>query len=72
MKIITLFLLICSLLKADYLITNGEIALFYDKENNILKDVKTIEKTILSNFQINLLKDYKIYEAKNYYVENHY
>ncbi|MGL5960738.1 MAG: hypothetical protein ACRCZ0_02140, partial [Cetobacterium sp.] len=72
MRIITLFLLICSLLRADYLITNGEIALFYDKENNILKDVKTIEKNLLSNIQINLLKDYKIYEAKNYYTETRY
>ncbi|MGL5983277.1 MAG: hypothetical protein ACRCZR_08110, partial [Cetobacterium sp.] len=70
-KIVLLFLCLCSLLRADYLITNGEIALFYDRQNNILKNIKDneIEKDILSNLQILLVKDYKVYKAKKYYTE---
>ncbi|MGL5053534.1 MAG: hypothetical protein ACRC5W_08130 [Cetobacterium sp.] len=70
-KKLFLFLFLYSLLRADYLITNGEIALFYDVQNNILKNVrdKKIEKDILSNLQILLIKDYKVYRAKKYYAE---
>ncbi|MCQ8211551.1 hypothetical protein NON08_03070 [Cetobacterium somerae] len=70
-KITLLFIFVFSILKADYLITNGEIALFYDGKNNILKDlhVKQSKNDILSNLQILLIKDYKIYRARNYYTE---
>lgn len=73
-KIVLLLLFLSSILKADYLITNGEIALFYDGKNNILKNVKDREfkKEVLSNFQILLIKDYKIYRARNYYTEVKY
>ncbi|MGL4946429.1 MAG: hypothetical protein ACRC4X_02010 [Cetobacterium sp.] len=70
-KKVLLFLCLYSLLRADYLVTNGEIALFYDKQNNILKNIKDNEigKDILSNLQILLVKDYKVYKAKKYYTE---
>ena len=70
-KIILLCVFVFSILKADYLITNGEIALFYDGKNNILKNIqdKQFNKDVLSNLQILLIKDYKIYRARNYYTE---
>ena len=70
-KIMLLFVFLFSILKADYLITNGEIALFYDGKNNILKNIKDkkFQQDILSNLQILLIKDYKIYKVRNYYTE---
>lgn len=70
-RIILLLLFISSILRANYLITNGEIALFYDGKNNILTDVKAREfsRDVLSNLQILLIKDYKIYKARNYYAQ---
>lgn len=71
-KVVLLLLLITSILRADYLITNGEIALFYDGQNNILKNIKSKnenERDILSNLQLLLIKDYKVYRARNYYTE---
>ena len=70
-RIILLILFVSSILRANYLITNGEIALFYDGKNNILTNVKAREfsKDVLSNLQILLIKDYKIYRARNYYTQ---
>lgn len=70
-KIILLILFVSSILRANYLITNGEIALFYDGKNNILTNVKTAEfnRDVLSNLQVLLIKDYKVYRARNYYTE---
>ena len=70
-RIILLILFISSILRANYLITNGEIALFYDGKNNILTNIQAKEftKDILSNLQILLVKDYKIYRARDYYTE---
>lgn len=70
-RIILLILFISSILRANYLITNGEIALFYDGKNNILTNIqaKEFSKDILSNLQILLVKDYKIYRARDYYTE---
>ncbi len=70
-RIILLILFVSSILRANYLITNGEIALFYDGKNNILTNVKAREfsKDILSNLQILLIKDYKIYRARDYYTQ---
>lgn len=73
-RIILVFVFVFSILRADYLITNGEIALFYDSKNNILKNVedKQFNKDILSNLQLLLIKDYKIYRARNYYTETRF
>ncbi|MGL5176427.1 MAG: hypothetical protein ACRC7F_08720 [Cetobacterium sp.] len=71
-KVILLLFFITSILRADYLITNGEIALFYDGQNNILKNIGNKDENIqdfLSNLQILLIKDYKVYKARNYYTE---
>ncbi|MGL4970355.1 MAG: hypothetical protein ACRC45_01815, partial [Cetobacterium sp.] len=71
-KVVVLLLFITSILRADYLITNGEIALFYDGENNILKNFVSKnenERDILSNLQLLLISDYKVYKARNYYTE---
>ncbi|MGL5663870.1 MAG: hypothetical protein ACRCW8_08865, partial [Cetobacterium sp.] len=70
-RVILLILFVSSILRANYLITNGEIALFYDGKNNILTNVKAREfsKDVLSNLQILLIKDYKIYRARNYYTQ---
>lgn len=71
-KVVVLLLFITSILRADYLITNGEIALFYDGENNMLKNIVNKngnERDILSNLQLLLITDYKVYKSRNYYTE---
>ncbi|MEG1978247.1 MAG: hypothetical protein RRZ91_05380 [Cetobacterium sp.] len=70
-NLILVFLFLFSILKADYLITNGEIALFYDGKNNVLKNVrgKIYHKDKIANLQILLIKDYKIYQVRDYYTQ---
>lgn len=70
MKRIILFFFIVSFgLKANYLITNGEIALFYDNKNNILENLKSYNKKeeSISNLQIILLHNYKFYKMNEYH-----
>lgn len=73
-RIILIFSLLFSIIKADYLITNGEIALFYDSQNNVLENIRDrdIKKDLLANLQILLIKDYKVYRARNYYIETNF
>ena len=70
-NLILVFIFLCSILKANYLITNGEIALFYDGKNNVLRNIRgrIYHKDKIANLQILLIKDFKIYQIRDYYTE---
>lgn len=73
-KILLIFFCFFSILKADYLISNGEIALFYDGKNNVIKNIrgKIYQSDKIANIEIFLEKDYKIYKARDYYTKAQY
>lgn len=70
-KLGVLFLFLTSLLKADYLISNGKINLFFDTKHNVLRNIGNTDfkKDIIANIQILFVKDFKIYNSMNYYTE---
>lgn len=73
-NIVLIFLCLFSIVKADYLISNGEIALFYDGKNNVLKNIRgdISKRDEISNIDILFIKDYKIYNARDYYTKVEY
>lgn len=73
-KVLLIFFCFFSILKADYLISNGEIALFYDGKNNIIKNIrgKIYQSDKIANIEIFLEKDYRIYKARDYYTKVQY
>lgn len=73
-KVLLIFFSFFSILRADYLISNGEIALFYDGKNNIIKNIRgeIYHNDKIANIEVFLEKDYKIYKARDYYTRAKY
>lgn len=74
-KLLLTFICIFSIIKGNYLISNGEIALFYDRKNNIIKNIRgdIYQKDKIANIEILLVdENLKTYRLSDYYTEFQY